>query len=130
MTTTMVFPDSEEAILSWVRSLAITPKVFLKTENIVPPVILLNRVGGAPTGGTVPTDEPRISFHVWGANRPQARTLTKALVNAVESLAWNPDVTTAEGVIVAGEVIGILWLPDPIKDVPRYVVESRFVVRA
>lgn len=126
--STVEFALAEDVVLAWTKTLNLTPKVFLDVEEIKPPVILLKRIGGGPIGGGVPAESVRVIYDVWATNRPFAQTLSAGLTSAIESLAWDSDVHLDSGIIKAGEVVSVAWLPDAVKKVPRYQIGARFTV--
>jgi hypothetical protein len=94
------------------------------------PSVVTSRVGGGPTPGSdLPEDTARISHQCWGSARSQARALAIALVGEAESLARNgTGFTAADGtVLMAAEVLLMMWLPDPDSDTPRYIVDAVYV---
>jgi hypothetical protein len=122
------FAQAEDVILAWTKTLNLTPKSFLDVEEIKPPVILLKRIGGGPISGGLPIETVRVIYDVWSTNRPHAQSLSTGLQSAIESLAWSGDVKLDAGIIKAGEVISVVWLPDAVKKVPRYQIGARFTV--
>lgn len=119
--------DAEDIVLAWLKTTLPAVKCFLQSEGNPLPRIQLARVGGAPTDIA---DVARISFTVHAATRPQAKDITKDLVNALLDLAYSGSVSTAKGVLEAVTVLSQLWLPDPVSDTPRYIVDIRAVTRA
>jgi hypothetical protein len=131
--------DSELAIRDWLRTqTSPTVKVWFdmpKGDPSFPLITIGGRIGGAPDQ-YVPTDEPRISFQVWGGAMPgQGRQNAIAalgeLVTALESvtgLALNASVYAYEA-----RVDSMLWLPDdsdPDNVLARYVVDTTWLIRS
>lgn len=114
--------DAEGLVKAWLVSVAITPKIFLAMPKGDPlPCITLSRVGGGINPRSdLQIHEPRISFQVWSANRPEAKTITAFLVDAIDQ------VDDYSGMLRVAEVLSVLWLPDPVSDRPRYIVDARF----
>ncbi|HYJ33833.1 MAG TPA: DUF3168 domain-containing protein [Candidatus Binatia bacterium] len=136
MTLPRVYVDAEDVVKSWLLTTSVAPLVSNKIYMAMPkgtplPSVILSRVGGSPQAGSdVPADEARISFDIYASQRPQAKAITAALVSEIESLAYLDAVVTPVGRLDAAEVINVLWLPDPVSDTPRYIVDARMVVRA
>lgn len=136
MTLPRVYADAEDIAKAWLAGTSVAPLVNGKIFMAMPvgsplPSIVLSRVGGSPAAGSdVPADLARISFAIWAAQRAQAKAITAALVSEIESLAYTGAVDTPAGRLDAAEVINVLWLPDPVSDKPRYIVDARMVVRA
>lgn len=139
MTVTRTFVDAEDVVKAWLLTTSVAPLVtvagkvhiFLAMPKSSPtPTVTLSRVGGAPVLGDTPVDGARISFDVWAANRPQAKTITAALIGEIESIGDQRVFTTASGRLQAGETVSVLWLPDEDDDTARYVVDAIFQVQA
>lgn len=81
------------------------------------PFISVSRIGGAPPSEGTPLDDARISFQCWGASGAQASQLAAALVSAVYARS-------------SAVVLSQLYRPDTDSDLPRYVVDVLFKVRA
>lgn len=78
--------------------------------------------------GDAPVDQARISFGVYAANRPQAKAIAAALVSEIESLGYGPAYVGASGRLQSGSVVLNLWLPEPVDDTPRYIVDAVFPI--
>lgn len=134
--TYATYVDAEDVAKSWLLGTSVAAlvagKVFMAMPTGSPvPSVVLSRVGGSPPRGSdVPVDFARISFSIWASTRPQAKDITKALVGEIESIAYTGAVDTPAGRIDGAEVINWLWLPDPVSDTPRYIVDAQLVVRA
>lgn len=135
--THRTFVDAEDLVLSWVKTTSVAPlvtvsgsvKIFLSMPKGAPlPVIVLTRVGGAPEESDTPRDLARISFDIYAAKRPQAKAITTALVNEIENLGDGTPYVGVSGVLKSGSVVLNLWLPEPVDDTPRYVVDAIFPI--
>lgn len=132
----VAFVDAEDVAKAWLLTTSVAAlvsnKVFMAMPSGSPlPSVILSRVGGAPLPGSdVPADQARISFSCYAASRPQAKSITVALVGELESLGYAPPVDTAAGRIDTAQVISNLWLPDSTTDTPRYIVDALLIVRA
>lgn len=139
--TVVAFPDVEDLVKDWLTNSPVADLVrlpggkaaiFLSMPKGSPsPVITLSRVGGGPSPGSdVPVDVARISFNVWGKNRPQTKEIAKMLVSEVDSLALTGGYESAAhgGRLQVAEVVNWIYLPDPVSDTDRYIVEARFTV--
>lgn len=125
-----LLPDAEDLAKAWLLTTGtaelVSDKVFMAVPKGDPlPCIVLRRVGGAPSRSHVPQDAPRISFDVWAANRPAAKSILRDLVDDLLDLD-SVQYTSVEvgGRIGAVEVVSSLWLPDPVSDRPRYIVDA------
>lgn len=136
MTLPRVYADAEDVAKNWVLGTSVAPlvngKIFMAMPKGSPlPSVVLSRVGGSPPAGSdVNDDLARISFIIWAAQRAQAKAITAALISEIESLAYTGAVDTPAGRLDAAQVVNVLWLPDPVSDTPRYIVDARMVVRA
>lgn len=128
----VTFIDAEDAVYLWVKTLTLptSPKIFLSARTLSLPSVEMARVGGGPISGSTPMDSARISFSVRAANRPQAKSIVKALMSEIESLAYSKALSFAGGLIHGGSVVSMIWLPDDLPDPPtaRYVVDSLFYI--
>lgn len=128
--TLRTFPDAENLVMEWTKStsvFALCPKMFLGMPKSAPlPVLTLSRVGGAPDSGDAPVDQARISYAAYAENRPQAKAIAVALVNEIESLGYGSPFVGAAGRLQSGIVVMNMWLPEPVTDVPRYIVDAVF----
>jgi hypothetical protein len=66
------FPNAEEVALALLETAA--PTVLVIPEDLVPPLIVVRRVGGADDRIT---DQPRIQVQTFGANYAQAADLAE-----------------------------------------------------
>lgn len=140
MTIIRSFVDAEDVVKDWLLTTSVAPlvtvgasaKIFLAMPKGAPlPAVLLSRVGGTSMQGSdTPIDAARISFSVWAANRPQAKTIKLALLGEIESIGYQPEYVGSVGRIKAAELLTDLWLPDPETDTPRYVVDATMYVQA
>lgn len=136
------YADVEDLAKDWLLSTGVADLVthggyahiYLAMPKGAPnPAITLSRVGGGPSPGSdVPVDIARISFNCWGKNRNQSKESAKMLVSEADSLALTGGYTSIAigGRLEVAEVASWLWLPDPVGDTPRYVVDLRFIVTA
>lgn len=142
MTFTRTFADVEGGLRSWLRaqsgvSSVVGTRVFFgipRDEAGQPsaafPLIVLNRVGGAPQTGGAPLDDALIQLDCWGgiSNKAQAWAAAKAVMDALESMTPQ---TLAAGVYAYGaSVESVIWLPNPDDDRARYVVTAMVTARA
>lgn len=72
MTVLAGFPDAELLVMDILAPIGTT--VTATAETVTPPVIQVQRVGGADNGIT---DQPRVQVVCYGANRPAAWTLAE-----------------------------------------------------
>ncbi len=138
--STRNFVDTEGVVKEWLLNTAVAPlvtygsytHVYLAMPPGSPnPSIILSRVGGGPEAGSdVPVDFARVSCACWGKNRMQAMEISKTLVSEAESFGETGGYTTDEAILQVGEVLSWLWLPDPVSDTARYIVDVRFAVTA
>jgi hypothetical protein len=131
------FIDAEDLVLAWVKTTSVAPlvtvsgsvKIFLGMPQGSPlPCVVLSRVGGGPDDGDSPVDHARISFSVYSANRPQCKSITSALVSEIESIGYGAPYIGVSGRLQSGIVVLNMWLPDPVDDTPRYIVDAVFPV--
>ena len=66
------FPDAELVMMDLLTPVA--PTVTATSENLAPPVVVVQRVGGADDGVT---DRPRVQVACYGATRPAAWALAE-----------------------------------------------------
>ena len=88
------FPDVEAALLDLLSTVATT--VVETGDPLSPPVIRINRVGGAVYGNL--TDRPRVEIACYGSKRADARTLDEQVRQAM--LAYYHGGTTPDGVLL------------------------------
>lgn len=135
MTVIRSFVDSEDVVKEWLLTTSVAPlvtnKIYLAMPKGAPlPSVTLSRVGGTSIPGSdIPLDAARISFHVWAANRPQAKSIKLALLNEIESLGYQPEYVGSQGRIKYGELLSDIWFPDPDDDIPRYIVDATMCVQ-
>jgi hypothetical protein len=137
---TRSFTDAEDIVKAWLLTTAVAPlvtvsgsvKIFQAMPKGSPlPCVILSRVGGAPQEESdAPIDAPRISFEVWAANRPQAKTIAKTLLSEIEQLGYSRGYTGILGRIPSATVLLDMWAPDDESDTPRYIVDATFYIQA
>lgn len=127
MSSLIEVADAEDIALAWAKTIMGSVKCFLQAEGNPLPRIQLSRVGGAPNDVA---DLARISFLVLAATRPQAKEHAKTLLGELLSLAYTGPVSTPKGVLEAAEVVSWIWFPDPVSQLPRYIIDARVVTRA
>ena len=66
------FPDAELVVMDLLTPVGVT--VTATSENLAPPVVVVQRVGGADDGVT---DRPRVQVVCYGATRPAAWALAE-----------------------------------------------------
>lgn len=94
-------------------------------------LIVAKRIGGSPVvRSTVPSDRARIQFDCWATKRPDAAQISVAITEAVENLGPRGGFLNPTGRLTTGEVVSWLWLPDPVSDKPRYVVDALLIALA
>lgn len=136
MTIIRSFVDAEDVVKEWLLTTSVAPlvtnKIFLAMPKGAPlPSVILSRVGGTSMPESdAPIDAARISFAVWAANRPQAKTIRTALLGEIESIGYQPEYVGTVGRIKSGLLLSDIWLPDPEDDVPRYIVDATMYVQA
>lgn len=129
--------DADWALRAYLRAtLGPTRKVwsaFPTGTPTFPLIVIQGRVGGGPDG-SVPVDNPRVSFQVWGANGGEGRKamqdLTKLLVEALGDLENKPLDANTYAYGVSG--INVIWLPDdsdPDNVLPRNIVDVSVMLR-
>jgi uncharacterized protein DUF3168 len=134
--TAVTIVDAEDLVKAWLLTTSVASLVSNKIFEGIPkgspiPSVILYRAGGAPrAGSTVPEDVARISFDCWGSNRPQCKAIVKALVSEIESLAYTNSYEGTDALLVSGETLSVVWLPDPVSDTPRYALDALFSVLA
>jgi hypothetical protein len=121
MTVLAAFPDAELVAMDLLAPLAVT--VTQTNENLTPPVVQVQRVGGTDNGIT---DRPRVQVTYFGATRPQAWALAGRGRQLVQAAAG----TAVSGAHVSGVFIdststeaGGVQVPDPNRDI-RKVIET------
>ena len=136
--TATVYPDTEGALRTWLRSVFDPVRVEVAVPTGAAACITFAEVGGAPDVG-VPLEHPLISFSCWASYDPatkkagskkQARDLRDRLLGALTDLgtAGHVDIDV-DGVTVrllSAVVINSQWIPDLTTDpaTPRYVVDA------
>lgn len=133
----MSMPDVEGALRTWLRGrAAITALVGQRVFFGIPrkastwPLITLQRIGGGDDQSQAPIDRALVQIDVWGAlddsgNGMKAdtttvvNTLRAELATVDRRTALNADVDCL-GIVV----VGVVYLPDPDNDRPRYSVTA------
>lgn len=127
----IVVADAEDIVLAWLKTLTIATlpaeNRFLQPKGNPLPRVQLSQVGVASENDGFSV--VRISFQVVAANRPQAKSIKKALKGELLSLNYAGDVVTSQGVLLGAEVVSDVWYPDPESDTPKYIVDARVAVR-
>lgn len=130
------YTNTEALVIEWLKvtedvaSLVTRPdgavSIFRAMPKAAPlPSIVLSRVGGAPERGSdVPTDVARISFDCWAASRDYAIEVSLSLVSVLEDLAPTGGYLSGSSRLMVAETLSWVWLPDPVADTPRYVVDA------
>jgi hypothetical protein len=135
--TSLTLADVEGAVKAWLTTTPVgnlvargsSYNVFLAMPTGSPlPSVTLYRVGGAPDESVMPRDLPVIRFHCWAAHRPQAFTIAKALVEALEDLVMSGGYVVGGCQLRSAQTLLVRWHPDPTSDVPRYFIEASFHV--
>ena len=72
MTVLAGFPDAELVVMDLLAPVGVT--VTATDENLMPPVVLVQRMGGPDDGVT---DRPRVQVACFGASRPAAWALAE-----------------------------------------------------
>lgn len=131
-----VYVDIEGAYRDWLRArpelqTLVGRRVFLglperaTTSESNFPAINVFRISSIPLPGQVLIDAARLQFDVWGPLKTKSSTSATMLTlkNLLESVNRG---TLLRSGIRAAECYQItdLWLPDPITDRPRYVVQA------
>lgn len=143
-TLPQVFVDAEGAVRSWARSeagivaVASTRTFFGIPENYggAWPILVCQRVGGAPDPNIAPIDRALIQFDCWGSpdktlgRKAQAASLAAAVVTAARSLQPKTAMGLTAVSFGAEVELGPVWSPDPATDQARYVVDVAFYLRA
>ncbi len=135
-TPALVLPDAEHAIRSWLRGCDLggaSRKVFFgipKEPPAVPyPLVVLGRVGGSPID-EIDHDDAEMQFDVLARAKREAALISAALVACVRGLRMG-DRLGDDAVTSGGRIIfGPLWRPEDDRDLSRYVIGARFVLRA
>jgi hypothetical protein len=132
MSAVMTYPDSEQAVRLWLRTViaATTARVDFGAGTDYQPdrdgaLITLGQAGGGPDPHT-PTDLPVISFTVTAAKKKQAAAVRTALLNALHTVR---NAATAAGTVADARVVTCLWRPDPATGTPRYIVDALIAVK-
>ena len=112
------FPDAEKVAMAILGSLATV--VTATKDPILPPVIRVNRVGGADD---LITDYPRIEVAVYGGTRPQAWTLAGQCRQAMLASRRSTWVVDGQNVLVdtADTVSAAVQVPYENPDIRRVV---------
>jgi hypothetical protein len=142
--TTWVQPvDAEDIAKEWLAGTSVAPLVMKNgkpmifeampkgtASNPAPPmpVIVLQRVGGAPLPLDPYVDQARISFQVWAKQRSQAKAIAIALIAELESIIYTGPVDTSKGRLESATTVNNVWMPDPASDTSRYVVDALLTV--
>lgn len=135
MTFPTAYVDIEDLVKDWLLTTPVADLVELNgyvqiymgmPKGDPMPSVILSRVGGAPRneGGGIPEDTARISFSIWGRNRPQAKQIAKTLVAEVENLAFTGGYTSSNGRLEVAETINWFWFPE--NEIARYIVDVLF----
>lgn len=132
--------DVEDLTKEWLLGLdladLVTPNGFTNIYLAMPkgsplPAITLSRTGGAPDPDSdVPLDIARINFQVWAKSRPTVKEIVKELVSELDNLSLEGGYvsTPIGGRLLKATVINSIWLPDPVSDTPRQIVDARLYV--
>lgn len=95
------------------------------------PRITITRVGGSP--GSIPAhlDSARIQLEAWAPDAADGggKGLANQIARTVQAAMYDMvNVSHEEGVVTDVEcVAGPIWVPDPVTNLPRYVLD--FIVR-
>jgi hypothetical protein len=125
----VLFPDAEAVAVTLLSS-ALDPSVTVDTEwpeNLAEnlPVVAVSR-GGGGEGIRYVRDDPRMDIDVLAATKAEAHDLAQ-LVRA--------HLTAARGTTQPGARIydvgftSMIWLPDPVTNIPRYVLVMDWELR-
>jgi hypothetical protein len=110
--------DVESAVRQWARDAGFTA-FFGTNNNGTFPQVIVQRIAG-------PDDNVLIQFDVWGgagAGKKQAADEAARLASALTGLASFDH----DGVRLHDATwTSTRWLPDPVSDRPRYIVEAVF----
>lgn len=111
--------DVDGAVRQWCRDQGFVTFFGTNNSGTFPQVVIETRIG--------PDDECLIQFDVWsaerskGGSRKEAQDESARLATALDALTtyiW-------ENVRLLGAVVSNRqWLPDPVSDTPRYIVEA------
>lgn len=133
----VAYADVETLTKLWLLTTSVAPlvtrpdggvSIYLAMPAASPvPSVILSRVGGGPRARKdIPEDVARISFDCWGNTRVQSMAVAEAVLGECESLARTGSYTVGDSHLLAAEVTGWVWVPDPNSDIPRYVVDALF----
>lgn len=132
-----IYADVENVIKLWLMTTQVTGlltrsdggvSIFLTMpKSTVIPSVIVRRVGGGPQNRKeLPLDRARVSLSCWGTSRASAGVLSRMIVAECDELnrtgGWIDGDTAAT--LGSLEPVGVLWLPDPVSDTPRYIVDA------
>jgi hypothetical protein len=128
------YADVETLMKEWTATTGVAPlvartggfNIYLAMPASSPmPAVVIDRVGGGPSPRSdLPQEVSRISFACWGNSRAQAGEIARMLVGELETLARTGGWIQDDVLLAAGEVLSVIWLPDPDSDKPRYIVDA------
>lgn len=134
MSAVVRYADVENLAKTWSLTTDVAPlvarpggfNIYLAMPALSPlPAVVISRVGGGPARRKdLPEEVSRISFSCWAASRAQAGEISRVLVGELETLARTGGWESAGTILAAGEVVSVIWLPDPDSDTPRYIVDA------
>lgn len=134
MTAVVHYADVENLVKTWALTTDVAPlvarpggyNIYLAMPAASPmPSVVLSRVGGGPRARKdLPEEVSRISFSCWANTRAEAGVISRTLCAELETLARTGGYINAGTVLAAGDVVSMIWLPDPDSDKPRYIVDA------
>lgn len=89
-----------------------------RPPDAVDPLLVVQRVGGNADGQWI--ENARIQVDAWGTTRGDAFAGANAAAAALRELSGAFDSGVLSG---AERTSGPMWLPDPVTDRPRYIVQ-------
>jgi Protein of unknown function (DUF3168) len=110
MTVLAAFPDAELVFLDLLNGLA--PSVTHTDDNLTPPAIQVQRVGGSDNGVT---DRPQMQITCYGGTRAQAW----ALAEQVRQRILAAGATTVTGDFVTGVLVDSTRTVTPAQQIPE-----------
>lgn len=118
----MTFPDAENVVMTLLDPLGST--VTSLPRQVVPPVIVVNRVGGTDDGIT---DRPLVQVSCYGTDRPAAWSLSGQCQQAI----LNASGQAVGGILVdsTGTAAGGQQVPDLNPDDRRVISTYRLAIR-
>lgn len=122
MTVLAPFPDAELVAMDLLAPLGAT--VTQTSEDLAPPVVQVQRVGGTDDGIT---DRPRVQVTYFGATRPLAWELAgqgRQLIQAARgTVVTGTNVPSGVFIDTTSTDVGGVQVPDPNRDI-RKVIET------